>query len=187
MWFQHVKGVLDVHDCNALIEKAETFGFERAKVQHYNEQKQMDNVRNNSRVEFDDVALTQVLQDKLMAYMGNDFPYVLESENAKYNKMGSHMRFYKYQPKEYFKPHKDGGYHDKELKSFITILTYLNDTDGGQTVLMPEGPGKVDKFIHIFPKAGDVLMFEHKIWHEGKPVNSGEKYVLRTDAFYNVG
>lgn len=49
---------------------------------------------------------------------------------------------------------------------------------------MPNGFGKPETFIHIHPKAGDILLFEHPAWHEGRPVNSGEKYVLRNDVFY---
>jgi hypothetical protein len=51
---------------------------------------------------------------------------------------------------------------------------------------MPDGPGHPEKFIEIKPRTGDVLMFRHELWHEGRPIQSGEKYVLRTDLFYRI-
>jgi prolyl 4-hydroxylase len=51
-------------------------------------------------------------------------------------------------------------------------------------VLMPYGPREQWAYRAIAPKAGDALLFEHRVWHEGRQVNSGEKYVLRTDLFY---
>ena len=36
----------------------------------------------------------------------------------------------------------------------------------------------------IKPKQGQVLIFEHQQLHEGAPVLTGQKYVLRTDVMY---
>lgn len=37
----------------------------------------------------------------------------------------------------------------------------------------------------ITPKQGQILLFEHRQLHEGAPVISGQKYVLRTDVMYH--
>jgi predicted 2-oxoglutarate/Fe(II)-dependent dioxygenase YbiX len=97
----------------------------------------------------------------------------------------SHFRFYRYRPGQYFKPHRDGAYQDGQKESLVTALFYLNDADGGETVLMPYGLRQAWAHRPILPRAGDALLFEHRVWHEGRPVNSGEKYVLRTDLFYS--
>ena len=61
-------------------------------------------------------------------------------------------------------------------------MIYLNDGyEGGNT-----------KFYHdddrlkanIVPRQGMALIFDHLQLHEGAPVVSGRKYVLRTDVMY---
>ena len=36
----------------------------------------------------------------------------------------------------------------------------------------------------IVPRAGMALLFQHRVLHEGAPVRSGVKYVLRSDLMY---
>ncbi|MDF3030995.1 MAG: putative iron-regulated protein [Moraxellaceae bacterium] len=38
--------------------------------------------------------------------------------------------------------------------------------------------------MSVRPAAGMVLVFPHSIMHQGTPVTSGVKYVLRTDVTY---
>lgn len=188
MWYRHVENVVSKEFCASLIKKAENMGFLPADVRYNKTTKRMENVRNNSRIEFDDTSLMLEVETQLIGLMGNDFPYIFTNptlqKDVTYTRLNDHLRFYRYFPGEFFKPHKDGGYDVNGQESLITLLLYLNDTDGGETVLMPDGFGKPETFIHINPKAGDVLLFEHPAWHEGRPVNSGEKYVLRSDVFY---
>lgn len=42
-----------------------------------------------------------------------------------------------------------------------------------------------DSGLNIEPTAGDALIFEHGLWHKGTPVQSGHKYVLRTDIVFS--
>jgi len=181
MYYRHLKGVLTSADCQSIILRGKTQGFETALVnQGDGTQALMTRVRNNERVLFDDPALALALQDKLQA--GGDFPFAFK--DLAFQATGTLFRIYKYTPGQFFKPHKDGAVESGGCKSEITVLFYLNDADGGDTVLMPQGRAQEASFIRISPKAGDVLMFEHRFWHEGQPVRSGEKYVLRTDLFY---
>lgn len=182
MWFKHVKGVLPPEYCNMLITRAEDDGFEKANVQYYKEERLMENIRNNSRQVFEDELVRQFILNQLQYKLVNDFPY--ELNKARFQCLGKVMRYYKYVPGEFFKPHKDGSYEDGELFSQVTVLFYLNNCETGATVLMPYGPSHPKDFVHIIPEKGDVLMFEHKIWHEGKKLEDGVKYVLRADAFY---
>jgi prolyl 4-hydroxylase len=143
----------------------------------------MTQVRNNERVEFDDDILAVDLMGKLMLALGDEYPHVYDGRA--FAKSGAHFRMYRYVPGQYFKPHKDGSFTDGPHESEITVLVYLNDCQGGETVLMPYGVSQAWAHLSFQPKAGDVLMFEHNVWHEGRPVTTGEKYVLRTDLFYS--
>lgn len=183
MWHRHIEGVLNQAECEHLIARGHASGFVPAKVNQYGEQALMTNVRNNERVEFDDEVLAIDLMGKLMLALGGDYPYVYD--DRAFAKAGSHFRMYRYVPGQYFKPHKDGSFTDGPHESEITVLFYLNDCQGGETVLMPYGVSQAWSHLAFTPKAGDVLMFNHNVWHEGRQVETGEKYVLRTDLFYS--
>jgi len=182
MFHLHLKSVLSPELCQELIAQATAAGFEQAKVNSYGTQKRMTNIRNNERREWDDARLARRLEGVLIEHAADDFPFGI------YDRMfagaGAHFRMYRYRPGQYFKPHRDGQFRLNELKSFVTVLFYLNDTDGGETILMPTSYLYRDNWITVKPGVGDVLLFEHDFWHEGRPVLSGEKYVLRTDLFY---
>ena len=36
----------------------------------------------------------------------------------------------------------------------------------------------------VIPRMGDALFFLHEWWHEGRALEAGRKYVLRSDVFY---
>jgi prolyl 4-hydroxylase len=184
MFHLHLPGVLSAQRCKQLIDQACERGFEQATVNSYGKQERMTNVRNNERLEWDNAQLARELEAALQTAAEDGFPYLLEEKN--FAQAGGHFRMYRYSPGQYFKPHRDGHFHDKELESLVTVLFYLNDTDGGETILMPTSYAYRDNWITISPRAGDVLLFQHDFWHEGRPVNSGEKYVLRTDLFYRL-
>lgn len=184
MFYVEQDNVLSIDECNRLIALGHAQGFEAAKVQFYGEQRTLNNIRNNSRIEFDDLHLSQSLTILLKEQLGKLFPDKM-GEHV-FEKAGSHFRMYAYEPGQYFKPHKDG--HDKRdgLESLVTVLFYLNDTEGGETVLMPDGFKNKDTWVTIAPTTGKVLMFAHDVFHEGKEVTQGYKYVLRTDLYYVV-
>ena len=178
----HLQGVLTPAFCDTLIADANARGFEPALVNSYGEQKQLSNVRNNDRLEWDNPALARELEGLLQAAAGDQFPYQMEGRT--FARAGDHFRIYRYRPGQYFKPHRDGHFQLKELESQVTVLSYLNDTTGGETILMPTSYLYRDNWLTIAPRAGDALLFQHDFWHEGRPVTAGEKYVLRTDLFY---
>ena len=72
--------------------------------------------------------------------------------------------------------HKDGPWTEDGLTSQLTLLIYLNDGFvGGDTDF---------RDFRVVPKQGDALLFVHDTWHEGAAVESGVKYVLRSDVLY---
>jgi hypothetical protein len=170
--------------CAEIRSQAQAMGFETSKVNYYGEQRRMTDIRRNERLEWDNEALARELGDAVRAAAGELFPESVEG--MPYVEPASHLRIYRYVPGDYFKTHRDGKFRQGGLLTRITVLAYLNDADGGETVLMPEGPDQPEKFVEIQPRAGDVLMFRHELWHEGRPIQSGEKFVLRTDLFYRI-
>ena len=97
------------------------------------------------------------------------------------------MRFLKYSPGEYFKPHRDGSYKRPDGKeiSFVTIQLYLNEGfEGGKTTFMSGFNGPSERDVGVTPKIGRVLVFQHEILHEGSLLMAGTKYTMRTDVMY---
>jgi len=100
--------------------------------------------------------------------------------------LNERMRFLKYSPGEYFKPHLDGSYEtpDGKERSFITIQLYLNEGfEGGNTTFMSDG---TSNNLGVVPKIGRILVFQHDILHEGSMLVKGAKYTMRTDVMYAV-
>ena len=183
MFYLHLSSVFTHEYCSQLVQYANSIGFNTAGVNVYGETKVREDIRNNSRIMWESAELAKELEFKIKEAAGNDYPNSFKDKATV--GLGDYFRMYKYEVGQYFKPHKDGIVDKGDSNSFITVLIYLNDTDGGETILMPEGFAKKDKWVKITPKVGDVLLFQHDCWHSGEQVNFGEKYVLRTDIFYN--
>jgi prolyl 4-hydroxylase len=182
MFHLHLKSVFSPEFCARVIADARELGFEAATVNNYGEHKLMTNVRNNERLEWDNPVLARQVEAAIQGAAADAFPYVIEGQT--FVKANSHLRAYRYVPGQYFKPHRDGHEHREGLESWVTVLCYLNDTEGGETILMPRSVRYPDDWITISPRAGDVLLFQHDFVHEGRPVTAGEKYALRTEFFY---
>lgn len=180
MYFQFISKAFDSKFCDLILSKIQESDFEKASVNVYGQQQNLEKIRNNYRYEFDSLEISLEIKETLSKKA--NFPLLLD--HKEYQLPSEHFRVYLYQPGQYFKPHKDGHVIEGHEESKITCLIYLNDTDGGETVLMPNGFGDKSSHIKIKPEKGSVLLFEHKIWHEGLPVNSGQKYVLRTNLIY---
>jgi 2OG-Fe(II) oxygenase superfamily len=120
--------------------------------------------------------------------------------------LNERLRFLKYHPGEYFKPHNDGIFvrDDNTQCSYVTIHLYLNDVEpgaGGETTFTTEQmsygrhlhkKGREEKQeeevkrVSVRPVIGRVLIFEHHLPHEGSTLLNGEKYTVRTDVMYDL-
>ncbi|KAK7431921.1 hypothetical protein QQZ08_001540 [Neonectria magnoliae] len=112
-----------------------------------------------------------------------------------FRRYNERMRFLKYSPGQYFKPHCDGPYWyedgKREFQTHYTVHLYLNDSvvndpnsdlKGGATSFLNR---KQDKRVDVNPKMGSVLIFQHsRLFHEGAQVIEGTKYTMRTDILY---
>lgn len=180
MFYNFKEKILSDSMCQSLIDKANSIGFSPSTVNMYGQMKEAKSIRNNTRIEYTDTLLSKQLE----VIINENFPEVTSFKDKKFSHLNNHFRFYHYCLGEFFKPHKDGHIKLEDTESLITVLFYLNDTTGGETILMPEGYAQKEKWITITPTKGSILLFEHNIWHEGKTIISGEKIVLRSDLFY---
>lgn len=66
-------------------------------------------------------------------------------------------------------------------------MIYLNSArdnfTGGRT-LFYKNQTDDNILAEYTPHEGDLIIFDHNIWHKGEMVNQGEKYVMRSDVIY---
>ena len=102
------------------------------------------------------------------------------------------IRLYKYEKGHAFGKHVDGSHAVEGVgMTEATVLVYLSDDcEGGATRFYPimhHGGGSRKKSVGFEPKQGAMLVHIHGdrcLEHEGDPVLSGLKYILRTDIVY---
>jgi len=103
------------------------------------------------------------------------------------------FRLCRYEPGGFFLPHFDGGYVRNEFeRSIKTCMVYLNDNfEGGPTSFYNDNQLHYHKvnpnnvLYEFKPQAGDVLIFNSKILHDGGAVTSGFKYIMRSEVMYS--
>lgn len=129
-------------------------------------------MRDNDRLIRDDVELAGLLWSRLRAHL----PPFLDGRQA--IGLNGRFRYYRYQGGQQFSGHVDAAYRRSTgEESRLTLMVYLNDDfDGGETTFL-DGTVK--------PQRGMALAFRHELFHEGRAVTRGRKYVLRTDVMFN--
>ena len=182
-------------ECKKLIDRTEELGYAEALVG--GQQVRQTQQRNNWRCIVDDPDLAASIFARVKLYV----PY--EWLGFKLVGLNERLRFLKYKPGEYFKPHNDGVYvrDDSSECSFVTLHLYLSDVaegDGGETTFTTEkmtygrhvNRHKDDtvevKRLSVRPVTGRVLLFGHHNAHEGSTLLSGVKYTMRTDCMYDL-
>lgn len=168
-----VPGVLAADECAALIARIEVAGPELAPITTSQGPVMRPDVRNNHRVILDDEALAAML----FARVRGQVPATLHGMAV----VGANerLRCYRYDPGQRFAPHFDGAFaRSRDEYSLLTFMVYLNDDfEGGETRFLDLGE-------IIVPRAGDALLFQHRVLHEGCAVTRGRKYVVRSDILY---
>ena len=168
-------------ECAALIRRSEGLTYEVGTVGGV----VAEGIRNNERVLVDDKTLADTLFQRAAPWL----PRVVEHRHLV--GFNERWRFYRYRPGQTFQPHRDGSYLSLETyeKSEVTFLIYLNDSMvGGETRFFTDMDQVARRcpYLTVKPTTGAALVFLHSIWHEGAVVQSGEKYVLRTDVMYKL-
>lgn len=163
--------VFTKEECRDLIKLAEKHDFTATpeKIE----------TRNSSRWMTDDPMLTDKFFQRIKKYLPPKW------NGRPLSCLNERLRFLKYTKGQYFKPHYDGQFerHDYSECSFVTVQIYLNgdgDLKGGATTFFPPGSNR----LSVQPAPGKVIIFEHKILHEGSKILDGVKYVIRTDVMY---
>lgn len=168
-----IAGVLDAPACAALIARIERVGPEAAPITTPHGFVMRPDIRNNTRVMFDDLELAA----DLFARLRGAIPPRLCGRRA----VGVNERFrcYRYEPGQRFAPHFDGAFARSPTEcSELTLMVYLNDDfTGGETAF---------EDVVVEPCTGSALLFQHRQLHEGCVVETGVKYVLRSDVMYAV-
>uniref|UniRef100_A0A7S0XDJ2 Prolyl 4-hydroxylase alpha subunit domain-containing protein n=1 Tax=Chromulina nebulosa TaxID=96789 RepID=A0A7S0XDJ2_9STRA len=176
-----IENVFSIEECNELIQRTEKQGYIQAQVNVGNgKEVTMTDYRNSLRCIIDDELLASVIFNRIEQYL----PKFIRNKPVVC--MNERLRFLKYLPGHFFKPHYDGNYirDDKSEVSYLTIQLYLNEGSiGGATRFYDRYD--MDNYIDVIPKTGLILVFQHDIYHEGTAVNEGVKYVMRSDIMYN--
>jgi predicted 2-oxoglutarate/Fe(II)-dependent dioxygenase YbiX len=163
--------------CDAHIERSEDLGYEEAAITTSYGPIMRKDVRDNERLIIDSHKLAEVTFQQARPF--------LEPEKHGWELTGfnERMRYYRYDPGQTFRPHYDGSYRRSDDEhSLVTFMIYLNDDfEGGETKFYRDS-GMLS--VTVKPSRGMALVFDHDQLHEGAPVESGRKYVLRTDVMY---
>lgn len=177
---EHRPTIWTIHDavseaeCRELITLAESEGFGPAPITTAFGFVMRPDIRNNGRVILDNNERANWLYQLTEAALPASWDErVIAGLNER-------LRFYRYDPGQYFDWHYDGAFErDDSESSELTFMLYLNDDfEGGETSFVD---------FEIKPETGMILIFKHRLLHRGSEVVSGRKYVLRSDVMYRDG
>jgi predicted 2-oxoglutarate/Fe(II)-dependent dioxygenase YbiX len=170
--FWTIDDVLTRAECAAEIERIEALGPTVAPITTGRGFELRPDLRNNTRVMFDDAPLAQ----RLFEAVRSTLPALPGRTPVGANER---LRCYRYEAGQYFAPHFDGAFmRSRQERSLLTFIVYLNECEaGGET-------GLLDLDCAVAPKAGRALLFNHHLLHEGARVHRGLKYALRSDLMY---
>lgn len=166
-----IREFLPERGCQKLIDLAEARGFAEAPVSTAFGPVMRPDIRNNSRVMFDDFDLAE----RLWRELRESLPETWDDRTA--IGLNERMRFYRYDPGQAFRWHRDGYFQRPNgERSALTFMIYLNQGfEGGATRF---------RGYQVEPEVGMALIFRHSLLHEGEELLRGRKYVLRSDVMY---
>ena len=173
---------LPVDFCQDVIARAESIGFERAKITTPGGQVERLDIRDNYRVFFKDFDLAKDLFQRL------PLDHISPFGATRATGLNELFRIYRYDPGQQFDWHQDGFYQSPDgFRSRFTFMVYLNAcfSGGGTSFADWHNTPEFEDFA-IVPDVGKALLFYHPIGHRGDPIIEGRKYVLRTDVMYEL-
>ncbi len=172
-----IRDFLTPDECDEFIADTEKAGYADAPITTPGGFVMRKDIRDNTRVMRDDPDLAAILLARASAFLPEQIGiWGLSGLNERF-------RFYRYENGQTFRRHFDGSFdRNRSEASFLTFMVYLNDGfEGGDTVFY-YNDGR--ERARVVPTRGMALVFEHQQLHEGAPVESGRKYVLRSDVMY---
>lgn len=169
----YVNNVIPADLCEETIQKIETtHKFQSCKLNDNYDQV----MRNSSEVKISDTNLT----NKFWTYIAEYIPIMYDNTKLigpDYNR----VYLLKYEKGQFFKRHYDGYSEDSNgNRSRLTVMVYLNSVkNGGSTRFYRESD-----VCDVIPDVGKLLIFEHRLLHEGMQVLEGFKYCIRFNILY---
>lgn len=164
--------------CDYWVARCNALGWEAAAVETTGGLTMAPHIRRNQKREDNDASMA--------ALMLKQWHQLLRRSEAslEVTSLFPVWRTYRYDMGDRFIRHRDGAKNMYGQTSKWTVLVYLNDDfTGGDTVFYPETDSGVCGNLVVKPMKGTMVLFEHRTWHASTPVQSGTKFVLRTDAF----
>jgi hypothetical protein len=106
---------------------------------------------------------------------------------GKFCGLNSRLSIYKYSNGGIFEKHRDCCTHleNPNRMSHYTVMMYLNTVDqinGGRTRFYSDASGEVVDVVS--PKAGSILIFDHRLLYDEEKFSGTCKYILRSDALF---
>ena len=164
-------------------------------IQHTNQHNQFTACQfggqvDSSRRDCNEVKITDdSIMDVLMSHVKN-IPSIYEGRKL----VGidrNRVYLLRYNPGQFFKQHRDGYSMDSQSnRSLLTLQIYLNEGFvGGETRFYSETgiviSGDVGaKHWDAVPSTGSLVIFDHRLLHEGMPITHGTKYSIRFNILY---
>jgi len=154
--------------------------------------------RTNTRMCTDDASLSDIIFERIKHHLPKT--YRVHGQTWVLCGLNNVFRFCKYTKNQRFNMHCDKRVDSPEYKreqkaSFYTVNIYLNDGrrdyKGGKTMFFNKNyqNGKWKPSSHIVGEPGLALVFNHfprRYQHSGQALQSGIKYIVRTDVIYQL-
>jgi hypothetical protein len=151
-----------------------------------------------------DRSITDIINERVKDHLPSQF--MPGGQTRHLYSINPRWRFFRYQQDAVYRPHMDGSWPESRINdegeyefdksgavtSYLTFLIYLNDDfTGGETrFYFPDATGSGLTARGVVPRAGSVLVFPQAntaaLIHEGSAVESGTKYVIRSDVLYRA-
>jgi WD40 repeat protein len=181
-----IPSLLSKNECETLLNEEIKNSFQKA-ISNY-----PTYYRNNDRFMIDNDELAKQLFEKVKPYLPEtiEINSAIQAENGVWHlkELNNRLRFCKYSANQYFHRHLDGvHYRNDTTQSKLTFMIYLNSATefkGGRTLFFKTKETE-EIWASYIPKQGDLIVFDHNVWHEGEKLTDGEKFVLRSDILYS--
>ena len=181
-----LRNVLTKEECAALIDVSEGRGYQAAAEYCY-----MYYHRKNDRLMCDDTELADFLWKRIAPHVPSQLQFQT-SNTFEACGLNNRFRICRYDGGGHFGIHSDGTFATVDTRSFLTCMLYLNsgeaggDFTGGHTDFI-ENTSSRDVQYSLVPETGMCVVFRQQdpdCLHCGTTVESGKKYILRTDIMF---
>jgi len=188
-----LNNVLSPEECQQWITFTESLAYDTAAVNiGGGVERVVNDYRNSERCIVDDLSAANILFSRIK----HALPEIWNDSGVEWYLVGlnERLRFLKYQEGQFFKSHYDGTYirgdnlgpdraFEQSMITFQLYLSDMNDEAGGATRFFSDTSNAC---VKVQPKSGKVLLFEHRMLHDGEELRGGIKYALRTDVMYTT-